>query len=170
MINAHSIYQQELASNSQQNRDFLQQPPTYKNLRILIIDDSYADFDDLARCLRKMNAYAVKVTRAKTIEEARYLISEETFDVAFVDFYLGDESGIRLLREFRENSPQVAPILITGMDDEKVQYAALKEGAIGCINKDDISITLLETTLRFSLYIHQKLRFFDQLVFDTSQK
>ncbi len=129
-----------------------------KLLEVIIVEDSFADFDDISRYLRKMKHYDVRIKRAKTIEDARFSLSFSKFDIAFIDFYLGNESGARLLRELRQSYPTVVPILITGLDDENVQNTALEEGAIGCINKDDMSVRLLETTLRCCIYNHFQQR------------
>lgn len=127
-----------------------------KLLQVIVVEDNFADFDDIARCLRKMICFEADVTRAKSIEEARMAFLEKQFDIAFIDFCLGHESGARLLQEIGGRSSKIVPILITGLPDERVQEIALNAGAIGCINKNDISVSLLETTIRYCLHNHRR--------------
>lgn len=131
------------ASNSKASRQLL---------RVLVVEDSYADFDDMRRALRKSEAFDVQISRATTLEEARRARASQEFDVAFIDFNLGGESGARFLDEIGGRSSTTLPILVTGLVDQRVQSIALNAGAIGIINKADISPRLLETTIRSAFY------------------
>ncbi len=121
-------------------------------LNILILDDSYADFDALRRALNRVDVFSASVKRAKTIEEARLACSEGQVDVAFIDYDLGLESGVRFLQEIGGRDSEIIPILVTGLKEADVQNNALKAGAVGLIDKADISPTLLASTIRAARY------------------
>jgi DNA-binding NtrC family response regulator len=124
-------------------------------VRVLVVDDDFGDFDAVARALRKMDHLKAEFTRAKTLEAARRLISENTYDVYLIDYNLGAECGVRFLQEIGGRSGQAVAILLTGLLDRQVHDNALRAGAIGCINKSDLSPRLLETTIRYAMYTHR---------------
>lgn len=124
-------------------------------LNALILDDSYADFDAMRRALGRLESFAVTVTRAKNLEEARRARHDQQFDVAFIDFNLGAESGARFLDEIGGRGSATIPILVTGLPDRRVQDIALNAGALGIVNKADITPLLLETTIRSALFTRQ---------------
>lgn len=137
-------------------------------LNILVLDDSYADFDAIRRALNRIESIQVRVKRAKTLAEARLARASEHFDVAFVDYDLGVDSGARFLEEMGGRGSSTVPILATGLPDGNVQSVALKAGAIGIINKADLSPLLLETTIRTALYTRDVESKLHQLIASTS--
>jgi DNA-binding NarL/FixJ family response regulator len=77
------------------------------------------------------------------------------YDVYLIDYNLGAECGARFVQEVGGRSGRGVPILLTGLMDRQVHDNALHAGAISCINKSDLSPTLLETTIRYALYTHR---------------
>lgn len=130
-------------------------PELPRLLRVLVIEDDFGDYDAVARALRKIGAFEAMPTRAKTLEAARKLMSEHAYDVLLVDYNLGVECGSRLLDEIGGRGSRAVPILLTGEADPRVHDLALSAGAICCINKRDLSPTLLEMTMRSALYTHR---------------
>jgi DNA-binding NarL/FixJ family response regulator len=124
-------------------------------VRVLVVDDDFGDYDDIARSLRKMTHFKADFTRAKTLEAARRLMAEREFDVYLIDYNLGAECGARFVQEVGGRSGRGVPILLTGLMDRQVHDNALRAGAVSCINKSDLSPTLLETTIRYALYTHR---------------
>lgn len=126
-----------------------------RQVNILVVEDDFGDYDAVARALRKMEHFEARATRAKTLEAARRLIADNTYDIFLIDYNLGEDSGARLLQEIGGRSGSGVPILLTGLIDRNVHEIALRAGAIGCINKSDLSPTLLETTIRYAIYTHR---------------
>ena len=124
-------------------------------IKVLVVEDDFGDYDAVARALRKIVSFEAAATRAKTLEMARKLRAESQFDVYLIDYNLGAESGARFLQEIGGRSGHGVPILLTGLLDREVHEIALQAGAISCINKRDLSPTLLETTIRYALYTHR---------------
>ena len=122
------------------------------SLKVLVVEDDFGDFDVVSRALRKMHAFEVRVTRAKSIEAARRVMADISFDVFLIDFRLGNDTGLRLISEIPMRDGIGVPILLTGLLDSNVHETSLKAGAAICICKDDVSPTLLETTLRSAIY------------------
>jgi DNA-binding NarL/FixJ family response regulator len=126
-----------------------------KMIRVLVVEDDFGDYDAVARALRRMHHFQALVTRAKTLESARKLISQHDYDVLLIDFNLGPEVGTRLLDEIGGRGAKAVSILLTGLVDHEVHEASLRSGATGLIVKSDVSASVLENTIRYALYTHQ---------------
>lgn len=137
---------------------------TGRELKSLALEDSFADFDQLRRALLKTSVFRFHLTRARSLEEARLAQAQQSFDVAFIDYNLGVESGVRFLQELGGRDGETIPILITGLPDPRIYDVALKAGALGLINKTDLTPTLLETTLRSALHTKSIERKFRQII------
>ena len=124
-------------------------------IRVLVVEDDFGDYDAVARALKKMTSFDALVTRAKTLVAARKLMAEHDYDVLLLDFNLGPEFGTRLLEEIGGRGAKSVAILLTGLANQDVHDAALRSGAIGMILKEDLSSTVLENTIRSSLYTHR---------------
>ena len=123
-------------------------------LKVLVIENDFGDFDAVARALKRIESYAITTARARTIREARYLAATETFDVALVGFNLGLDTGLHFVRENGGRIGGMVTIMLSGSTSAEIQSAALDAGAIACLNKADISSTLLETTIRSGRHTH----------------
>lgn len=69
-----------------------------KDLSILVVDDDFRVAQLHATLVDSLDGFHVDGT-ANSIEQARRLIGERSFDLALVDVYLPDGSGIDLVRE-----------------------------------------------------------------------
>lgn len=117
-------------------------------LTVLVIEDDFGDFDAVFRALRRSMVFEFVTSRARTMREARHLVATQHFDVALVDFNLGLDTGLHFFRENGGRLGGILTILLSGSPSPDVQRAALEAGAIACINKADVSATLLESTIR----------------------
>ena len=70
---------------------------------------------------------------ASTGKEALVRVVEQDIDVALIDLRLGDMSGLRVLREVKEHSPDCECILLTGYASQESAIEALNLGAYSYI-------------------------------------
>lgn len=61
--------------------------------------------------------------------EARKLVEARDYAIAMLDVKLPDESGYGLLEELRATRPDIAIVMISGVDDPELGKAALEHGA-----------------------------------------
>lgn len=66
---------------------------------------------------------------ASSIAEARRILNEQWFPVVLVDIFLGDGSGLDLLREMKSQEPDCQWIMMSGSRDLTSPIEALKRGA-----------------------------------------
>ena len=96
--------------------------------RLLIVEDEDALAKVMARTLRSRG---FECDVALTGAEARQLFEANQYALALLDVRLPDESGYGLLEELREVQPDVAVVMISGVDDPELGKASLEHGAYG---------------------------------------
>jgi CheY-like chemotaxis protein len=67
-------------------------------IRILFVDDSGLQISDFCQSLAGGD---YDVTTASSIAEAKRAVTEQRFDIAVIDYHLGNETGDACLRELR---------------------------------------------------------------------
>lgn len=133
--------------------------------KILIVDDHAVVRDGVKRIFDEPGA--VVFGEASTRLEALQLAREEDWDLAVLDLTLGKDSGLEVLKEFKQIRPRL-PVLILSMHSEE-QYArrAFKAGASGYITKDSSRTELAKAVNQLmsgGRYITSALA--ERLVFD----
>jgi signal transduction histidine kinase len=129
-------------------------------VRILLVEDSLTHIemirDALAVCGRQ-----ISLTVAGTLAEARASLAVFQPDLAIVDLFLPDGSGIELLAAAREEA--TFPIVIlTGHDNRGEAVAALKAGALDYLVKSPETLDdmphIVERTLQVWDHIVERRR------------
>jgi len=108
---------------------------------LLLIDDDVLIRETLHLIVRQMGH---KTRGAGSLDEARELLSEEDFDVVFLDLRLPDGYGLSLMPDIKRapSSPEV--IIVTGAEDPEGAELAIKSGAWDFVQKP---VTLKTITL-----------------------
>ncbi len=120
-------------------------------VRVLLVDDEEAAFLLLRRLLSKVSRPHFDVEWASSYNAGLKAIQRQQHDVYLVDYRLGSESGLDLLRH-AITLPASAPIIIlTGADDPKVDLEATHMGAADFLVKDHLDAAMLERSIRYSM-------------------
>jgi two-component system, NtrC family, response regulator AtoC len=101
--------------------------------QILIVDDEPVVRSSLKRLLENEDW---EVTTAGSGREAVAVIGDRAFDLAVIDYRLGDITGIDVLRAIREKRPDMLAIMLTAHGTVNLAVEALKEGAFDFLQKD----------------------------------
>lgn len=126
--------------------------PAAVPIRVLIVDDDPEDIALVRRCLEGMSAYKAKADRAGSLEETKAAIANADFDVALIDFHLGDETGTHVMQALGGRSGEIALIFLTGEHDAGIKRQALEAGALHVVSKDSLAPEILENAIHSSLY------------------
>jgi len=100
--------------------------------RILIVDDEEAIRILLAQIM-EMGGYAYNL--AANAIEARTILENQDIDLALCDNTMPGESGINLVQYIRVNYPEIAVIMLTGLDDPELVNIAREIGTYGYMIK-----------------------------------
>jgi diguanylate cyclase (GGDEF)-like protein len=115
----------------------------YKNTKIIVVDDEVETLNLISDYLSEKG---MNVTVADTGEKAVELLREHAFDIAILDLYLPDTTGLELLREIKEFHPKMQAIMVTGYGTIHDAVECMKMGAADFITKplllDHIHLTI----------------------------
>jgi len=115
-------------------------------LKILLIDDNPADLNLLRRFFNKIPEITIELTTVVSSEEGFKQCNSVKHDIVFVDYLLGNENGVDVIKKFKEIGCKSEYILLTGYGSESVVTDALRAGASDHINKSNLSVHILEKT------------------------
>ncbi|MEE9616024.1 MAG: response regulator, partial [Anaerolineae bacterium] len=102
-----------------------------ERIKILLVEDDKVDQMAFERFVERENLpydYAI----AGSISEARDVLTTERFDIALIDYLLGDGTAFDLFDEIGD----IPIIVITGTGDEAIAVQAMKSGAYDYLIKD----------------------------------
>jgi NtrC-family two-component system response regulator AlgB len=101
-------------------------------MRILIVDDE----PNIRKTLRvALESFGAAVEEAVKVSQALRLFERTSFDVAFVDIRLGQESGLDLLEAFARESSRVAVVIVTAYASIDSAVDAMRRGAFDYLPK-----------------------------------
>ena len=127
------------------------------DLRLLIVDDDPDDVLLFRDCMREGPwDGALQVEDASTPARAMELLAGGHYDAIFIDYRLGPESGLDLLRTIRSKGLDSPVIILTGHGDEQVAVEALKTGATDYVLKSHLSASVIGSAIRHGLELSRK--------------
>lgn len=100
--------------------------------RILIIDDEATLRQTLARILQRAGFEATTVSNGR---EGLAILSEQVFDLVYLDIRMPDMSGLDVLKTIHAQFPELPVILFTAQPDLHSAVEALRRGAIDYLMK-----------------------------------
>ena len=101
--------------------------------RILVVDDHSAVRAGLSRALEEAQMVCCAMAASKS--EAIAQLAHTNPDAMVVDLNLPDGSGLDLIRWARENSKEIAIVMLTMSENESDLIAAMSAGASGYVKK-----------------------------------
>lgn len=101
------------------------------NQTILVVEDQIRERDALARVLR---AEGYNTVGTSNVQAASQCLSDP-IDLVICDVRLGQESGLEVLKEWKQRQPAVPVIMVTAYGEVATAVAAMKLGAIDYLTK-----------------------------------
>jgi two-component system response regulator PilR (NtrC family) len=126
-------------------------------MRALIVDDEA----NIRKSLKLLLAETgFETYQGSGLAEAGPLIAQHYFDLAIIDLRLGDGSGIDLLKELKDISPDTVVLIITAFASTETAISAMKLGAYDYVTKpfniDEIRIVL--KNIREKIFLQTKVK------------
>ena len=120
-------------------------------LKILLVDDDEDDYILTRDVFDDIEGAEFELEWAATYPAAMQAIGHKEHDIYFVDYRLGEHSGLELIQEVIRIGCEAPVILLTGQGDREVDMDAMKAGAADYLVKGRIDADLLERSIRYSL-------------------
>ncbi|MFQ6099969.1 MAG: GAF domain-containing protein [Anaerolineae bacterium] len=120
-------------------------------IRVLLVDDDEDDYFLTSDLLADAEEARFDVEWAGTYEAALEAIGQAQHDVYLVDYLLGEQDGLELLRVAIANGCRVPIIMLTGQGNREVDMAAMQAGAADYMVKGKLSTELLERSIRYAI-------------------
>ena len=118
---------------------------------VLLIADDEDDFLLTRTLLQEAAVAPITLDWAQTYERGLSSLLESTHDVALIDYRLGKDNGVELLRTARARGCTTPLIMLTGDSDARVDHDAMNAGADDYLVKGQVTAPLLERSLRYAL-------------------
>lgn len=132
-------------------------------IRILLVEDTEAEAFLFRQYIREIDESGLSVEVTTDFKEAVKALGTGDFDIAFVDYFLGAETGTQLIRAAGGRICPTPLVLLTGHSGRKIEIDAIRAGAIDFVDKNFLSPELLRRVIRNARFNHNLAR---QLIFE----
>jgi signal transduction histidine kinase len=120
-------------------------------LKILVIEDNYADFLLLRENMLLARYSAANIFTAETLAAGIAEMEQHKPDLIFLDLHLPDSAGLDTFIQLRQYVTSSAVIVLSGLADTSIALEAITQGAQDYLAKGEFDYKLLDKTIRYSI-------------------
>ena len=114
-----------------------------RSVRVLHVDDLEEEFILVRELLSTVQGIDFEFQWIPDPRQAIQVIRDVKFDVCVVDYYMGLDNGLEFVRAAVASGVSTPFILMSGQKDRAVELEALNIGVRQCIDKNDITTSIL---------------------------
>jgi diguanylate cyclase (GGDEF)-like protein len=127
-----------------------------RNFKALLVDDDIEEYLLVKDLVQRQSFNRISETRIEidwvdNYETALQAMENGDYDVYLVDYRLGVDNGLDLLREVEERGKRVPVIMLTGQGNYEVDVAAMQAGAADYLVKNQLNAYMLEHSIRYAV-------------------
>jgi two-component system, cell cycle sensor histidine kinase and response regulator CckA len=120
-------------------------------IKVLLIEDDQDDYILTRDMLESNRRWQFKVEWICSYDSGLLAAIANRHDVCLVDYRLGANNGVELVEAARARGCQLPLILLTGLKEDSVDFAATRAGADDYLVKDRLEAGQLERTIRYAI-------------------
>ncbi|MBI1916403.1 MAG: response regulator [Planctomycetes bacterium] len=120
-------------------------------VKVLLVEDDEDDYVLVRDLLAETEGAAHVLDWVSSYDAGLEAIRRQGYDVCLLDYRLGRDTGLDLLREAVAAGCKAPLILLTGQGDRDVDLAAMRGGAADFLPKDRLTPDLLERSIRYAI-------------------
>jgi len=120
-------------------------------ISILLIDDDKDEYIIISSLLDRIKDMEYRLEWIPDYQHALAEMIRNRFDIYLIDYRLGSDNGLELMREARLKGCYGPKILLTGQGDREIDIAAMKAGASDYMLKNQLHAQLLERSIRYAI-------------------
>ena len=127
------------------------------HLKILLIEDDEDDYFLIEDLLSEIEGTKFTLNWVDNYQTALDEIYTNKYDICLCDYRLGEHNGMEFLQTATSFGCNIPIILLTGQEERAKYLAAIEIGAADYLVKGEISVSLLERSLRYAINRYQAL-------------
>jgi PAS domain S-box-containing protein len=127
-------------------------------IRIGVIDDDEDDFFIIEEYIREIKNVNFAIDWLNNYKTAIEKIKTGAYNLYFLDYRLGNETGLELLDEAMAMGCDSPIVLLTGKGNRVIDIKAMQSGATDYLVKSELNSEKLERCIRYSLDRAESLR------------
>ena len=131
-------------------------------VKVLLIEDDEDDVLLVREYLAESDNFNFDLEWEPKPEQARLKIVLGSHDVFLIDYRLGSETGLDLIKFVQQKGVITPSILLTGQGDLKVDLDATRFGAADYLVKTELNGPILERSIRYALSQAKVIRELDE--------
>ncbi len=120
-------------------------------IKIAIVDDDEDDYFIITSYIKNIPGANLQVDWISDYQSALEKIRAEAYQIYFIDYRLGNETGLTLLQEAMAFGCEEPIVLLTGKGNREIDIKAMQSGAIDYLVKSELTTEKLERCIRYSL-------------------
>jgi two-component system cell cycle response regulator len=120
-----------------------------QDVNILSVEDSDSFFGQLTSLVDDHEK--LKLSRARSIEEAMVQLDRHPFDIILLDYDLPDGTGLDFIEKQNASGKEIPVVTITGKGSEQIASDMLKAGSYDYIPKTNLNINSLYRVIHATL-------------------
>jgi CheY-like chemotaxis protein len=126
-----------------------------RSLTILIVDDNSTDRQTLKQHLLQAVNYRFNVVEASSGEEALALCHQQRPDAIVLNYLLPDLDSLEFLKQLMAQTNESPPpvILLVDSNNESLAVQAIRAGAQGYLNKNDLAAEELCLVIILAIFL-----------------
>ncbi|HEV2391890.1 MAG TPA: response regulator [Verrucomicrobiae bacterium] len=122
-----------------------------ETIRVLLVEDDEDDYILARELFSEIPGQRFVLDWVKTFDTGLENLSRNQHDVALLDYRLGAQNGVELLRAAIERGCSAPVILLTGSGQHQVDLEAMQAGAADYLVKADLHAKSLERSIRYAI-------------------
>lgn len=122
-----------------------------RTIKILIVDDDEDDFEIISDYIKAIPGNTFVIDWASNYEDGLASIQSDGYDIYFIDYRLGNRTGLDMLKEVCETGCDAPIVLLTGKGNRTIDIQAMQYGATDYLIKSELNTEKMERCIRYSL-------------------
>ena len=120
-------------------------------ISVLVVEDNPSDATLISEFLAEESPGQFRVEVVNSLADAVIALTEKVVDIVLLDLSLPDSTGLNTVRKLVGRFPEVAIIVLTGLNDAKMAVQSVRFGAQDYLEKKYISSMWLGRAIRYAI-------------------
>ena len=125
--------------------------PPEEPLRVLLVEDDEDDYILTRDLSAEFRGQRAQLDWKRSFSDGLEAMIRNQHDICLVDYRLGAQNGIELLRAALDRGCRAPVILLTGQGEHEIDVEAMKAGAADYLVKTRLDPGLLERSIRYAI-------------------